>query len=351
MSNELDRRFLLGGFAGVAGASALAAMAKGGPLDPPAGAVGPSGSTLQQLSDKIARSDSGVAEPRIPVTSTTCPGDLRGVYVITQPGSYYLIENLSGVAGKPCIYITAANVVLDMMGFAISGGSDGIVYIGSEGFTLRNGLIHNLTGSAVNAASLLTNAGPSWIENLRIKFCTGSGLLITGGSIVRNCVIRNCGGTGISTGQQCLIEGCTISLCDAQGIALTGANSVVRGCNLINCLAPGVSISSVWCTIVGNVLSACGSSSGSTRAAIRCAGSINYIAENRLYNNPFGIECTAGGNIVVSNTVAGSTSAFELAAGNLYGPIVAPSGATPAVSGGAAASTMASVDPRANFVF
>lgn len=83
--NDIDRRFLLGGLAGAAGVTALGAMARGGSINPPAGVVASSGKTLSEV------------EPRTAVNATNTPGDTTAVYIISQPGSYMLTGNVTGV--------------------------------------------------------------------------------------------------------------------------------------------------------------------------------------------------------------------------------------------------------------
>ena len=77
-----------------------------GSLTPP-GAPAPLFKTLDQL------------EPRIAVQSLA--GDATAQFVITQPGSYYLTGNVTGVVAKAAIAIVATNVSLDLRGFALIG--------------------------------------------------------------------------------------------------------------------------------------------------------------------------------------------------------------------------------------
>ena len=43
------------------------------------------------------------------------------MFKITQPGSYYLTSNVTGVAGKAGIEVTAPNVTIDLRGFELLG--------------------------------------------------------------------------------------------------------------------------------------------------------------------------------------------------------------------------------------
>src|SRR5262249_9961969 len=65
-----------------------------GPPDPPVGPIASTGKTLAQV------------EPRTPISAATTPGNGGTIYRITQPGSYYLTDNVTGVSGKVGITIS-----------------------------------------------------------------------------------------------------------------------------------------------------------------------------------------------------------------------------------------------------
>ena len=81
---NLDRRMLLAGL-GLVGAAA-AASAGAGTLNPPPGPVAPTGKTTDEI------------EPRVAVQSLA--GDATSVHLISQPGSYYVLGNINGVADE-----------------------------------------------------------------------------------------------------------------------------------------------------------------------------------------------------------------------------------------------------------
>jgi parallel beta-helix repeat protein len=340
MNNELDRRFLLGGLAGAAGISALAAMARGGPLTPPAGAVAPSGKTLTEV------------EPRTPISPSTTPGDPFGVYVISQPGSYYLTGDIAGVAGKAAIRVTAPSATIDMMGFSIIGGGNGIdANQASEGVTVRNGHVRGTSGHGVLGYSGAAGS-PSHFECLSVVGASASGILPGNNSIVRWCQAINCAAVGIGAGNRGLVESCIAIGCTNGGIYSGDGACIIRGCVIADNGGPGVFIVIGSGTlVVGNNIR--GNGAVGTRGGIRVTTPGNTIEGNVLLGNNYGIETTAIGNLVIGNRVrVGTGNAFELVAGTRYGQIVNLSAAGgAAVSGSAAASTLTSTDPHANFVF
>jgi hypothetical protein len=102
----LDRAsWAVSGALAIALIASFAGVVRGGPLDPPA----PPASTLP------------LVEPRTPIRQ---PASAAGFpIVISAPGSYYLAENITGVAGSAGIWIFANGVTLDLNGFALTGCS------------------------------------------------------------------------------------------------------------------------------------------------------------------------------------------------------------------------------------
>jgi hypothetical protein len=62
-----------------------------------------------------------------------------------------------------------------------------------------------------------------------------------------------------------------------------------------------------------------------------------------------GIEVNVAGNIIIRNTCKANTTNWLIAAGNSFGPIVAAGTNSVALTGNAAAGTLGSADPNANF--
>lgn len=116
-----------------------------GPLSPPSGPIASTYKTLAEV------------EPRIAINATNTPGDALNSFIISQPGSYYLTGNITGVSGKSGIKITASNVTLDLNGFTlqgVSGSQYGILaLVFPNNCTVRNGTVNGWDQSGVTISS------------------------------------------------------------------------------------------------------------------------------------------------------------------------------------------------------
>ena len=77
--------------------SASAGLLIAGPLTPPAGPVGPTYKTLSEV------------EPRTALNAANTPGDASNLFIISQPGSYYLTGPIS--TGLTAIRITPRGIL------------------------------------------------------------------------------------------------------------------------------------------------------------------------------------------------------------------------------------------------
>ena len=231
--------------------AALAGVVHGGPLDP----TGPPGSTGKNV-------------------ITSLP------FGISQPGSYVLNSNLTGVSSQNGINITANNVTIDLQGFelvGVPGSLHGIAHISGSlsGLTVRNGTIRNWgqlgisagPGVLVDEVSFKANNGGVFagdgatLTNCRIEGSIGTSSILGNRAVVSKCtfdsngsgctncpgiqvgqdstvtetVARNNGGIEIQAGTGSTLENCTA---DGNGTAgegiLVAADSTVRGCTARN---------------------------------------------------------------------------------------------------------------------
>jgi hypothetical protein len=440
-------RFLV--LVAVAGLLAVPVLVAG-PLTPPATIS----STYKTLTE---------VEPRVCINSTNTPGDADSQYKITQPGSYYLVDNVTGVSGFHALEVASPNVTIDLMGFTlqgVAGAKEGIaVTASSDNLTVRNGVVRAFR----NGIAMLPTGGTTFgseaslVENVHVADCPASGqfdgygILTDNNAIVRSCTVTSNGRAGISAFSNATIEGCaarsngigirvgegsTVSNCSASvntvgisgstgvtminctafdnaGNGLSGANassfnncsaysntgagiwtgssSTITGCSLRENVGGGIARSTgsdgVGFTIIGcsfrlnggvaitapegSSILDCGLQGGTTGilvsshcvvrgntcdlisgAAIRATGVGNRIEANNCTDSGTGVQVAGVGNLIVRNSCAGNTTDWDFVQLNVYGPIIdrrAPGSA--AVLGFAAASTLATTDPNANFSY
>ncbi|MEL7473219.1 MAG: hypothetical protein AAGK04_07875 [Planctomycetota bacterium] len=334
-------------------AIAVTTGALAGPLTPPAGAPAPTNKTLQEV------------EPRTPIGGPD-------TVTISQPGSYYLTQNINASAGSPAVIITADAVELDLNGYAIEGGSSAGVRVSApfqdNAVAIRNGTIRGFLGDGVES----TTSALVVIDDVQFQQCR-NGVNLTGPGVVTNCTARFCDQTGFRTSALTTISGClaqnnadgyiiahgTIQECVAdsnilQGFIVNQPSEIsrcvsrlngrsgfvvnVRGqvtqcvanqngedgfflgakCRITNCHAADNTTSGVFAGI---------------RADVKCT-----IDSCTVANNRFGI--IAGINsLVVRNTATDNIVANYDMTGSNFGPIVTPSGA------------ITSTNPWANFEY
>lgn len=361
----LDRRFLVGALTGAAGIAAMARVAKGGPLSPPAGPVASTSKTLQELYDRVARTDAGLAEPRIPVQSL--PGSATGQYVISQPGSYYLTDSIQGVPGKNAIEVNADNVSVDLCGYSIigvegpNGSGDAIAgQPGRAGLAVCNGHIASWARNGVNAQQVFG----CFFQNLTVRrtgFGIGGGSLVAGdGSAIINCLCRTTNGRAVAAGNRSLVSNCISN--EASAGFFVQASAMFVDCAAYSCSDIGFAVENAGtvdrCIAVGcnrgafsfgneaNVTNSQFIASG--LAAVHITGGLRHRIEgNVISQGPTGILIASPATrcFVAGNRVSGATTAYSIAAGNSFGPIVDVSGV-----GNFSAVPNAS-HPWANFVY
>ena len=371
MTHELDRRFLLGGLAGAAGAGALAAIARGGPLNPPAGGVAPTGKTLTSV------------EPRTEINAANTPGFPGSMFTITQPGSYYLAADITAAANQTVIGVYGQGVTIDLNGFAIRNVAGGVAQAvalngGVKGVTICNGSFVSCSPTVINGfigtnctlrdVALVDCPGAVYlgdralVERCLVNGPLNDGLLLGADSIVRDCVvIGNAPGfTGIGVGAGSLVQGCVVS---GFGRGVNIGAGAVRSCTLRSNVV-GV-YSSGPTAIEGNACDQNGtgvfveSSTGRARIAdnhvTRSTGTgasaagivVNQtgcvVEGNTLMGNHTNLRVTSQFSLIVRNRMAfpGGGGNSVIAAGNSVGTIVN------AASGGSPATT----DANANIIF
>ena len=360
-------------------AVAAAAILAVGDLNPPAGAVAATGKRLTEI------------EPRIALNATNTPGIFDCVFLIAEPGSYYLTGNLQGVAGKHGIKVVSSNVKIDLNGFDVVGAAgmgpyDGILALGNpiENINVRNGTVRGWGDEGLDLAA----AQYSRVDDLTANGNVGDGIITGPLSIVRGCSANANSGAGIRTASGSTIERCvagfnvvacilagstnSVTGCSAYASAstgiLTGTSCNVTACTTSNNNGVGISVgngSSVFdCTSRGNLTDGILASSatlirgnhcafnggGGDGAGIHVTSGDCRIEGNNCTGADRGIDVDATGNVILRNTCSGNTTNWDIVAGNAFGPIVLTT-AGAAVAGNTATSSLGSTDPNANFTY
>ena len=295
-------------------------FASAGDLNPPAGPVAPTHKTLTEV------------EPRIAINATNTPGDADSVFKITQPGSYYLSGNVTGVSGKHGIEVSVGAppdpVSIDLNGYTLKGVTGSLSGVLGLRALIRNGFVEFWGQDGIDISQGV-------VENVVALACGDNGIEASWGTIVRNCVAESNTGNGISLADVSRIESCVVKVNVGWGIKADGAciiercmaynntlgginggmSTTVRGCQLFS-NAVGIEVSSD-CLVVDNNLNANGK-------GVFVTGSRCRIEGNNATASVKGFDIDGTGNIIVKNTAKGNTTNFEFPLGiqNTVGEIV-----------------------------
>jgi hypothetical protein len=160
--------------------------AQGGSLTPPAGPPAPVMRTLDEIYNKATAVETQNTNQTTQLTSiqtkvnsletrtavNSLSGDFLNLHKISQSGSYYLNANITGVASKHCIEITADNVTLDLSGFTLIGVSTTYYAINCSGsnVVIKNGTLSAWNGT--NSGGIVVSGTDVKIEDVSIKNAT-----------------------------------------------------------------------------------------------------------------------------------------------------------------------------------
>ena len=308
------------------GLVAFSVIGYAGDLEPSA-APGPTMKTLAEV------------EPRTAVQSLS--SSATGLYVIDEPGSYYLTGNIF-INFKHGIEITAGNVTVDLMGYEIRSSwdvdepgpnlnFDGI-YIapGNDNVEIRNGSIFSNNSSdddvkyngfryGIYAAdSVGVYCHRTRVIDVRVAGSREHGIRLRGtNNIVKGCSTEG-NKYGINTSENSLIVGNTVKGSKYTGI-VPGNGSTVRGNASTNCLIHGIYcgdnsiiednivrdnvsmgiVAFPGSVVSGNVVSGNGNWGISTYS--NCKVSCNNVYDNGDEGIDTRDDCTISDNTVYSN--------------------------------------------------
>lgn len=353
----------------VTAAIVTSAAALAGPLTPPAGPVSPTMKTLHEV------------EPRIPIGPDTTPGDANNLYIIDQPGSYYLTGNIDVNTPINGVRIAAANVTLDLNGFEVNGNDVGLIGIddvGGHSTTIRNGSINRWAERGIYALQRVNCV----YEDLSINWMGEFAIWTGSQGVIRRCRFSNIGGDlfGYAVwGDQSVtvqesvfhnIMGRAIQLGDNATIVRnkfafcitavwTNIHAVVED-NRVYAITQiggvGIRVSS-WSVVRNNVVQDGADGATGIRLGLRGRATGNlvkffqtgysgtfdsntaaYVADNIASDCVNGFSITSGQAVVVRNTAFNCTVGFSLGL-SAHGPIVDTNG------------VITNENPQANFDF
>ena len=138
-------------------------------------------------------------------------------------------------------------------------------------------------------------------------------------------------GMGISAGSSSTVEHNTVQGCKGDGIRVVGS-----------------------CLVVDNTCDRNGDTTGDG-AGIHATSTENRIEGNSVTGNDRGIDVAGSGNLIIKNTAATNTTAYQIAVNNRFGPIINITGAGVAAqnindASANVPSVLGSTDAWANFL-
>jgi hypothetical protein len=239
-------------------------------------------------------------EARTPISSAP--------FLINQPGSYYLTTNMSVGAGA-VISIATNDVVLDLNGFYVKGGSGIFVSASVTNLTVRRGCVRNTnTGGHGIGFAGIPNCR---VEDVTIIGCGGNAIEVGDNAVVRRCIIDGNNGFGVVatpiSGANAVVEDCVIRSNTFGGISLSTAPAVVQNCvvqgNGTNGIALGANSRVKGCQVIQS------QNLGVT------VGTGSSVSETTAYGNGnFGI--SAVDNVTIERCTASQNSNNGIATGN-----------------------------------
>ncbi|MCC5822086.1 MAG: right-handed parallel beta-helix repeat-containing protein [Planctomycetes bacterium] len=359
-----DRRAMLAGLGGLAAGALLAGKANAGPLNPPPGPIAPTPGP----------------EPRIPVNAQNTPGDTSATFRITQPGSYYLEDNIIGQSGRHGIMIIANNVTLDLMGFQLQGvpGSRSGVFMPNYriGVVIRNGQVSNwgehglLTAIDDGAIERVhAHSNRMWgISNqdgfmLRVNECgvhlNGSltsdaygGIRAGESSLIYACAVRENRGIGVSVGSGSTVSQCTVSVNRDTGI-LAAKGSLVTHCTITrNGVFSGLHGLQLarYCVARSNLCSDNGDTTSGAGIFVDSGQNNICIEENTCNGNSIGIRVVSPGNFIARNSCSGNAFNWSIAPNNICLVVNASPSLLP-ILGNSGGTSPGSTNPNANYTY
>ena len=267
-----------------------------GELEPPV----PPGTPTMKTMDEL--------EPRRPIYAEMLP--LR---IVEKGTSWYLAESiLTAGAG---ITVAADNVTIDLMGFALEGGTgvgikeDAALVPAPEGVTVRNGTVTGWPNQGIRLGARST------VVEVRATSNGGTGIEVGRGSLVADCVASGNDVHGIATGFIAVVRDCVVEGNSQNGIYAVDSTLIVN-CSVNNNDRNGIRVDDS-CYVLDNRLHANSLLPGNDYAGIWVTGMYNRIEGNHVSFNRYGLRIDGGNNVAVRNSAqANITQNYDLYQGN-----------------------------------
>jgi parallel beta-helix repeat protein len=270
-------------------------LARAGSLEPP----GPPAPTMKTLAE---------VESRVPVQSL--PGSSVALYEITEPGSYYLVDNIVGGPGKTAIAILSSNVVLDLNGYALLGTPDsdsGINFLGGlQNCVVMNGIIRGwplnsifgVNCQACQVLDVLSEESGSRTSSIAVWMGFRS---LVDGVTVRN----HPSGPGVQVESLSAVRSTTVTASEI-GFVLNG-----ESCSIVESVATGNAGAGIQVNGSG-LVSRC--VSNSNLEGVIVSGDV-MVTDNVMFSNGHGVRLTGSNNRVDGNLVTTWDTGIEIEAG------------------------------------
>ncbi len=220
--------------------------------------------------------------------------------VITQPGSYQLIGNMTVATATNAIIIQADNVVLDLNGFTVQGNGGGAAAgivassTSARSITIKNGSVHAFAGHGI----YLAGRG-HLVTDVKAAGNASDGIYVSQASVVERCTATGNGGNGIETGKACAIKDNVCSTNTVSGILAGQSCTILQNTSTGNG-AHGINADQ-GSTIMQNTCSE------NTIAGINMGGRC-LAQQNNCYYNDTGIEDSGSGCQIKDNVCTLNTS-------------------------------------------
>ncbi|MHC4575393.1 MAG: right-handed parallel beta-helix repeat-containing protein, partial [Planctomycetota bacterium] len=232
----MEKRKRLTSMVFLAGLLALSVVTHAGSLEPSA----PPGPTMKTLDE---------VEPRVPIRASDLP------LTITEPNSYYLVEDVGFVSTATAITIECNDVTIDLMGYTLkgpdSGTGSGIYMNGRSNVEVCNGTVRDFYRGIREQSS---SGEQHRVINVRVMSNEYGGIFLMGyGHLVKDCTAQENGYYGIYakygstvTGNTCYDNGYD-GIYAPYGCTVTGNTAYENGLSGIYAYT--------GCTVTGNTVS------------------------------------------------------------------------------------------------